>query len=83
MFSSFMPQDYMKGFYTPELFVDAFQETKRYLTNKIIIDPVLNRAANNYINSQTQFAKMLIENGINISKHSTNSIVNYWISSKS
>lgn len=83
MFSSFISQDYLKGFYNPELFIDAFQETKRNLTNKIIVDPILNKAANNYINSQTQFAKMLIDNGVNISKHSINSIVNYWIPSKS
>lgn len=50
-------------------YIDLFQYTKRSLTNKIIVDPTLNVAANKFIDSQTSYAKMLAENFENISKY--------------
>ena len=43
--------------FTPEFYIDSFQSTKRLLTNKVITDPTLNKAAHNYIDAQTTFAK--------------------------
>lgn len=74
MFSMLMPAPHL----TPELFVDTFCSTKRHLTNKIILDPVLNKAANEFITAQSDFAKMMIKNYINISKHSMDAATTLW-----
>jgi hypothetical protein len=60
--------------FTPSFFIDTFQETKRTITNQIIKDPTLNKAAHDYINAQTAFAKMLVNNGIEVAKYSVESI---------
>lgn len=60
--------------FTPEFFIDTVQETKRVVTNKIITDPTLNKAAHEYINAQTAFAKMLSRNAIDITKYSVESV---------
>ena len=54
---------------TIELQIDMLQQLKKNLTDKIIKDPILNKTAHNFINSQTQFAKMLINNFTDISKY--------------
>ncbi len=59
--------------FTPHFFIDTIQDTKRIVTNKVITDPTLNKAANDYIVAQTAFAKMLVNNAIEISKHSVES----------
>lgn len=58
----------------PNFFIDTFQETKRTVTNQIFKDPTLNKAAHDYINAQTAFAKMLVNNAIDLSKYSIDSI---------
>lgn len=60
--------------FTPDFFIDTVQETKRVVTNQIIKDATLNKAANDYINAQTAFAKMLAHNAIAITKYSVDSI---------
>lgn len=55
--------------FTPEFFIDVLQGTKRDLTNKIYTDPVLNKAANDFITQQSAFAKMLVNNMTAITKH--------------
>ena len=57
-------------------FIDTFQGTKRKLTNNVIKDPVLNKAANDFIDSQTSFAKMLVNNSTNVLKHFTDTQTN-------
>ena len=59
---------------TLEAHIDAFQQTKRGLTDKIITDPTLNKAAHEYIDAQTQFAKMLAHNFTELAKYSMDSI---------
>jgi len=58
----------------PDFFIDTFQETKRVVTNQIFKDPTLNKAANDYINAQTVFAKMLAHNTVDLTKYSVESI---------
>jgi hypothetical protein len=60
--------------FTPEFFIDSFQSTKRMLTNKVITDPTLNKAAHNYIDAQTAFAKMLTANTLDLAKYSVESV---------
>jgi hypothetical protein len=55
---------------TLDAHIDAFQETKRGLTDKIITDPTLNKAAHNFIDAQSEFAKMLAHNFTDIAKYS-------------
>lgn len=58
----------------PDFFIDTFQETKRVITNQVFKDPTLNKAAQDYINAQTAFAKMLSHNAIDLTKYSVESI---------
>jgi hypothetical protein len=67
MFSAFAP------YFTLEAQIDAFQTTKRGLTDKIITDPTLNKAAHEYIDAQTTFAKMLSKNFADLAKYSVDS----------
>jgi len=68
--------------FTPEFYIDLFQDGKRQLTNKVIKDDVLNKAANDYITAQTAFAKMLTNNAIEMTKHSVDSISKVLFSKK-
>lgn len=69
-------------FYTLEFAVDTFQNVKKTLTDRVIVDPVLNKVAHNYINSQTDFAKMLIGNGTTITKEFFDRQTEYWFPKK-
>jgi hypothetical protein len=70
MFSMFAP------YLTLEAHIDAFQTTKRGLTDKVITDPTLNKAAHEYIDAQTAFAKMLVKNFTDLAKYSVDSYAN-------
>lgn len=60
--------------FTPEFYIDLFQSTKRQLTNQVYKDDTLNKAANNFIDAQTAFAKMLAKNYIDLSTYSVDAI---------
>jgi hypothetical protein len=60
--------------FTPEFYIDSFQSTKRMLTNQVFKDPTLNKAAHNYIDAQTAFAKMLTANTVDMAKYSVDSV---------
>lgn len=60
--------------FTVDFFIDSFQDSKRILTNYVIKDPTLNKAANDYIVAQTVFAKMLAHNTLDLTKYSVESI---------
>lgn len=68
--------------YTLESYVDAFQQTKKRITDKVIINPTLNKAAHNYINAQTVFAKMVIANTQEVLKHSVDRQSAFWFPEK-
>lgn len=55
--------------FTPENIIDTIQGTKRTFTNMVIKDEVLNKVANNFIDSQTHFAKMLVTNFTTVTKY--------------
>jgi hypothetical protein len=67
MFSMFAP------YLTLDAHIEAFQTTKRGLTDKVITDLTLNKAAHEYINAQTAFAKMLAKNFTDLAKYSVDS----------
>ena len=60
--------------FTPEFYIDSFQSTKKALTNQVFKDPTLNKAAHNYIDAQTAFAKMLTANTVDMAKYSVDSV---------
>ena len=57
MLHAFNPFDsnYLKNFYSPEFYIDSFQNTKKLVTDKVITDKTLNKAAHSYIDAQTAF----------------------------
>ena len=73
MFFNYTP-DSLKELFTPDFYIDSLQNTKRNITNKVITDQTLNKAANDYINAQTAFAKMLSKNATDIAKYSVDSL---------
>lgn len=60
--------------FTPESIIDTFQGTKKSLTNAVFQDKTLNKAAHDYIDSQTAFAKMLVRNTVEVTRYSVESI---------
>jgi hypothetical protein len=60
--------------FTPDFYIDSFQSTKKTLTNQVFKDPTLNKAAHNYIDAQTAFAKMLTANALELAKYSVESV---------
>jgi len=59
-----------------DFYIDSFQSTKKIITNQVFTDPKLNKAANKFIDAQTQFAKMLAQNTVDMLKYSTDSFTN-------
>jgi hypothetical protein len=68
--------------FTPHFFIDTFQGTKKVVTNQIFKDPRLNKAAHDYIDAQTTFAKMAVNNTIDMAKYSVESISKVWFPKK-
>jgi len=68
--------------FSPQFFVDTFQNTKKVVADQIFKDPALNKAAHAYIDAQTQFAKMAINNTIDMAKYSVDSISKHWFPKK-
>lgn len=64
--------------FTPDFYIDQFQSTKRMLTNQVFKDPTLNKVCNEFIDSQTAFAKMLTKNALTIATYSVDSVSKYF-----
>jgi hypothetical protein len=68
--------------FTPHFFIETFQNTKKIVTDQIFKDPALNKAAHSYIDAQTTFAKMAVNNTIDMAKYSVESISKVWFPKK-
>lgn len=55
--------------FTPNFYIDSFQSLKHDFTDKVITDPILNKAANSFIDAQTAWAKMVVENATTLTKY--------------
>jgi hypothetical protein len=55
--------------FTPSFYIDSFQSLKHDFTNKVITDPVLNKAANDFIDAQSAWAKMVVNNSTTVTKY--------------
>lgn len=64
--------------FTPDFFIDVFQNTKKTVFNQMIADKTLQKASTEYVDAQTQFAKMTVHNTISVVKYSLESISKYW-----
>jgi hypothetical protein len=60
--------------FTPEFFIDTIQSTKQSVFYRIIQDEQLRAVADRYIQAQTDFAKMLVRNSIDLAKYSAETI---------
>ena len=60
--------------FTPEFFIDTIQSTKQTVFNRIIQDEELRRVADRYLQAQTDFAKMMVRNTIDMAKYSVDSV---------
>jgi hypothetical protein len=67
--------------FTPEFFIDALQDAKRTVTNRVITDKTLNKVANTFIDAQTVFAKMLVNNTVTLCKYTADSFADQWFPS--
>jgi hypothetical protein len=68
--------------FTIHFFIDSIQSAKRAVAEQVFSDPTLKKAANSYIDAQTQFAKMLVNNTTDMAKYSMDNITKCWYPSK-
>lgn len=55
--------------FTPNFYIDQFQATKKIVADQIFGNqPVLQEVATKYVDVQTEFAKMLVENTVAVNK---------------
>lgn len=67
---------------TPYFFIESIQTTKKVVANYVFTDKVLNKTANDYIDAQTAFAKMLVNNSMEVSRYSAEIFAKYWFPKK-
>ena len=60
--------------FTPDFYIEMFQSSKRTATNQVFKDERLNKIANDFIDAQTVFAKMLAKNTIEMLAYSVDSV---------
>ena len=66
-----------------EYYIDQFQNTKLKVFNSVVKDPVLRSAAENYVNTQSAFAKMLVANTRDLAFHSYDIVKGFYDTKKS
>jgi hypothetical protein len=64
--------------FTPRFFIDTFQNTKRSVFKQIVKDPDLQRMADRYLDAQTEFAVMVVDNTIASAKFSFDKLTSCW-----
>ena len=60
--------------FTPDFYIELFQSSKRMATNQIYKDERLNKVANDFIDAQTVFAKMMAKNTIEMLSYTVDSM---------
>jgi hypothetical protein len=68
--------------FTPDAIIDNIQGIKRSFTNQVITDPTFNKIAHDYIDAQTEFAKMMANNAVAVAKYSAEAVTNSLFSKK-
>jgi len=67
---------------SPKLFVSAFQGIKTYFINNTMEEGKLRDAAHKYVDTQTSFANMLIDNTITVCKEFVDKQTTFWFPRK-
>jgi hypothetical protein len=62
--------------FTPNAVIDNIQGIKRSFTNQVITDPTFNKIAHDYIDAQTEFAKMMSDHAVTAAKYSAECLSN-------
>jgi len=57
--------------FTPDSFIEAYQNTKRVFVNTVVTDKVIKQSVLDLIDAQTAFAKTVSQNAIYLAKYST------------
>jgi hypothetical protein len=65
--------------FTPDAIIDNIQGIKRSFTNQVITDPTFNKIAHDYIDAQTEFAKMMAHNAMTVAKYSVEAVTNSFL----
>ena len=60
--------------FTPDFYIELLQSSKRMATNQIFKDERMNKVANNFIDAQTVFAKMMAKNTIEMLSYAADSM---------
>ena len=60
--------------FTPDFYIELLQSSKTMATNQIFKDERMNKVANNFIDAQTVFAKMLAKNTIEMLSYAADSM---------
>ena len=60
--------------FTPDFYIEMFQTSKRMATNQVFKDERLNKVANDFIDAQTVFAKMMAKNTIEMLSYTVDSM---------
>ena len=60
--------------FTPDFYIEMFQSSKRTATNQVFKDERLNKVANDFIDAQTVFAKMMAKNTIEMLSYTVDSM---------
>ena len=60
--------------FTPDFYIELLQSSKRMATNQIFKDERMNKVANNFIDAQTVFAKMLAKNTLEMLSYAADSM---------
>lgn len=60
--------------FTPDFYIEMFQSSKRTATNQVFKDERLNKVANDFIDAQTVFAKMMAKNTIEMLSYAVDSM---------
>ena len=64
--------------FTPQFFIDTVQSTKRGVFKQVIKDPELQRVADRYLDAQTEFATMIVNNTIDMARYSFDRLSACW-----
>jgi len=64
--------------FTPSYVIDSFQSCKTAMTRNLINDKVIVKICERFINAQTDFAQVIIQNNLEVSKYSIDCYLNTW-----
>lgn len=80
MFNTFdmFDQKSYENLLKPDFYIDSLQKTKSIVTDKVITDPVLNKVAHDFMDAQTEFARMMTANTTEMLKYSMANVTKAW-----